>query len=91
MSKRKKGGKNGTSTFDKARDELFGQIRRCGVLGATDDQQDVWFKETMEYMAKRYPGVTQEELDQLNELGRRYCRPVTPYGGANSAEAKGSS
>lgn len=91
MSKRKKEGKHDTPLFDKARDELFSQIRRCGVLQATEDQRDAWFKETMEYMAKRYPGVTEEDLAQLSELGRRYCEPVTPYGGGNGEDSRGSS
>jgi hypothetical protein len=90
VSKRKKEGKHDAPLFDKARDELFSQIRRCGVLQATEDQRDAWFKETMEYMAKRYPGVTEEDLAQLSELGRRYCEPVTPYGGDNGEDSRGS-
>lgn len=80
MGKRKKEGRQEPSVFDRARNELFGQIRHCGVLQATEDQRDIWFKETMEYMAKRYPGVSEEELSRLNALGRRYCEPVRPHG-----------
>lgn len=74
--------------FDKARNELFSQIRRCGVLEATQEQREAWFRETMEYMAKRYPEVTQEELAQLKEAGHRYCEPVIPHGDTNRQDAK---
>ena len=95
MGKRKKG-KHETTPFDRARDELFSQIRHCGVLEATDDQRDGWFKDTMNYMAERYPDVTPEELKELEELGRRYCRPVIPHGADHNAmtgseQANGSS
>jgi hypothetical protein len=91
LRKRKKEGKPEPSVFERARDELFSQIRRCGVLAATEEQRDAWFKETMEYLATRYPGVSQEELALLNELGRRYCEPVIPYSGRAGAHAEGKS
>ena len=77
MGKRK-GGKS--ETFEQARDELLSQIRHCGVLEATDTQRSDWFEETMSYMAERYPGVSKEELEELEALGRRYCEPVIPHG-----------
>ncbi len=85
MSKRKKEGKHEASVFDKARNELFSQIRHCGVLEATEDQRAAWLKETMSYMAQRYPEVTGEELAELEEIGRRYCEPVIPHGGEGNA------
>lgn len=89
MGKRKKEGKHGPSMFDRARNELFSQIRHCGVLQATVEQQVSWFNDTMDYIAKRYPGVTEEELDLLKEQGLRYCQPVTPYGGSPAELAEG--
>ena len=91
LGKRKKEVKQTPSLFDRARNELFGQIRHCGVLRATEDQKDTWFKDTMDYLAKRYPGVTEEELAQLNELGHRYCEPVRPHGGRSPQLAEGNS
>lgn len=85
MSKRGKEGKHGPTEFDRARNELFSQIQHCGVLEATEDQRDAWFKETMEYIASRYPGITKEEIDRLDALGRRYCEPVIPHGRENTA------
>ncbi len=80
MGKRSKEGKNEPSVFDKARNELFSQIRHCGVLQATQDQREAWFRQTMEYISKRYPQVTQEQLAELRAAGLRYCEPVIPHG-----------
>ncbi len=91
MGKRKKEVKQTPSLFDRARNELFSQIKHCGVLKATEDQKDVWFKDTMEYMAKQYPGVTEEQLAELNELGRRFCEPVRSHGVQSAQLAEGSS
>lgn len=85
MGKRGKEGKHGRSEFDKARNELFSQIQHCGVLEATEEQRDAWFKETMEYIASRYPNVSREQLDELDALGRRYCEPVIPHGKGENA------
>ncbi|UCC71108.1 MAG: hypothetical protein JSV86_12010 [Gemmatimonadota bacterium] len=90
MGKRSKEVRPQASLFDRARNELLGQIRHCGVLQATEEQKDVWFKETMEYIAKRYPGVTEEELAELSAIGRRYCEPVISYGGQGGADSEGT-
>ncbi len=84
MSKRKKEGKGGPSLFSRARNELMSQIQHCGVLEATDEQRDAWFKETMDYLSNRYSGITQDELKRLEEIGRRYCQPVISYGKTNA-------
>jgi hypothetical protein len=85
LSKRSKEGKHGPSEFDRARNELFSQIQHCGVLEATGEQRDAWFKETMEYIASRYPNVSKDELTELDQLGRRYCEPVIPHGKGRDA------
>ena len=90
MSKRSKEGRQKPTVFDRARNELFSQIKHCGVLEATADQRDVWFIETMAYLAKRYPGVTTDELSNLDELGRRFCEPVIAYGGQAEPVTEGS-
>jgi hypothetical protein len=91
LGKRKKEGKTTASLFDRARNELFGQIRHCGVLQATQDQRDAWFDETIQYLAKRYPGVSEEQLALLKELGQRYCEPVIQHGDrVSQSEGSGS-
>ena len=39
--------------MERARDELFSHIHRCGVLQAHVDDQDSWMTETIEYLAER--------------------------------------
>lgn len=91
LGKPKKGNGFEPSVFDRARDELLGQIRRCGVLDASEDQRDDWFRETMSYMAGRYPQVSKQELEQLEVLGRRYCEPIIPHGGQGQTLTEGAS
>jgi hypothetical protein len=64
------------STFDQARDELFSHILRCGVMEALPEHQKEWFDDTMQYLMERYEDLTEAELNQLRELGERYCQPV---------------
>jgi hypothetical protein len=90
LSKRSKEDRPKLTEFDRARNELLSQIRHCGVLEATADQRDVWFKQTMEYLTKRYPAVSQEQLDELDAMGRRYCEPIIAYGAPNESAEKGS-
>lgn len=66
--------------FNRARDELFSHIQRCGVLDATQDQQEEWIRDTMGYMRERYPDLGPHQIEQLETLGRRYCKPVIPHG-----------
>ena len=65
--------------FDQARNELFSHILRCGVLKAAAEDQKEWFDDTMEYLADRYEYLTDEELDNLRQLGEQYCRPVIKH------------
>lgn len=77
----KRGGdRSEPALLERARDELFSHIRRCGVLEATEEQQEEWMRDTMGYMSERYPELTAEELEGLEALGRRYCKPVIPHG-----------
>lgn len=66
--------------LERARDELFSHIRRCGVLEATGEQQEEWIRDTIGYMAERYPQLGRTELEELETLGRRYCKPIIPHG-----------
>jgi hypothetical protein len=43
-----------SNEFDRARDELFSHIHRCGVLKATVEQQQEWLEDTVEYIGLRF-------------------------------------
>lgn len=75
------------STFDQARDELFSHIHRCQVLGADREAQVEWMDDTIAFMAERYPDLSEQELDQLRELGLRFCQPVIPHGKEHTADS----
>jgi hypothetical protein len=66
--------------MERARDELFSHINRCDVLNATKEQQREWLDDTMDYMAERYPEMTNTELAELKALGTRFCQPVIAHG-----------
>ena len=66
-------GKHERTTLDKARDELFSHINRCGVL---------------QFIEERYPDLNSTEMKQLEQLGLRYCRPVIRHGKANTATSE---
>jgi hypothetical protein len=72
---------------DRARDELFSHINRCGVLQAEVEDQEHWMKETMDYLAERYPDLTETDLKELFTVGLRFCSPAIPHGrnGSDSA------
>jgi hypothetical protein len=72
---------------DRARDELFSHINRCGVLQAEGEDQEHWMKETMDYLAERYPDLTETDLKELFTVGLRFCSPAIPHGRKGSADA----
>lgn len=80
--------KSQRNTLEMARDELFGHINRCGVLRATQEQQEVWMEDTIGYLAECHPGLTDAELGELRAMGLRFCRPVI-HNAAASEPAKG--
>ena len=61
--------------FEEARDELFQQIMQCGVIGADPAHQEDWFRETMAYLADRYPELTSGTMAELRTLGERFVQP----------------
>jgi hypothetical protein len=69
-------GKHANTDLDIARDELMSHIHRCGVLKASQEQQVQWLDETMQFMAERYPALSDEDLTELHQIGRRFCQPV---------------
>jgi hypothetical protein len=76
------------SPLDRARDELFSHIRRCGVLEAELDQRDEWLSDTVGYLAERYPDLGKIELAELHAIGQRYCMPPIPHGGADANDGE---
>ena len=66
--------------LNRARDELFSHINRCGVLQAEDEDQRHWMDETIDYLAERYPDLTDGDLQDLYSVGIRFCQPAIPHG-----------
>ncbi len=64
----------------RARDELFSHINRCGVLQAEEDDQQHWMDETIDYLAERYPDLSDGDLQALYSVGIRFCQPAIPHG-----------
>ena len=50
------------ANFDMARDELFSHIHRCGVLRSTQEQQEEWMADTVQYMAERFPELSADPM-----------------------------
>ena len=74
--------------MDRARDELFSHINRCGVLQATVEDQKIWMDETIDYLAERYPDLGDLELDHLHSVGTRFCAPALDHGVQTSQSAQ---
>ena len=72
--------------MDRARDELFSHINRCGVLQAVEEDQRHWMDETIEYIGERYPDLTDGDLAGLHEIGIRFCKPAIAHGAGNTAK-----
>lgn len=62
--------------FEEARDEMFQHIMKCGVIGATADDQKEWFDATMSYLADRYHELSQKQVNELRVLGERFSQPA---------------
>jgi len=74
---------------DRARDELFSHINRCGVLKASAEDQKQWMDETIEYVGARYPDLTAAELNELLGIGIRFCKPTIPHGVDDTLKPEG--
>ncbi|HMA19204.1 MAG TPA: hypothetical protein VKO87_00305 [Gemmatimonadaceae bacterium] len=62
--------------FEEARDEMFQHIMKCGVIGATPDDQKDWFDATMTYLAERYHELSPKQISELRVLGERFSQPA---------------
>lgn len=72
--------------LDRARDELFSHINRCGVIDAAEQDQNHWMDETIEYIGERYPDLTDGDLKGLREMGIRFCKPAIANRRENTAK-----
>lgn len=79
-------GKHTPTLLDRARDELFSHVIRCEVLDAEMDDRVEWLQDTMDYMAHRYPAMSDLELAQLKVIGTRFIKPAIPHGGETTAQ-----
>lgn len=68
------------NVINRARDELFSHINRCGVLQAEENDQQHWMEETIDYLAERYPDLSDADLQDLYSVGIRFCQPAIPHG-----------
>lgn len=73
--------------LDRARDELFSHINRCGVIEATEADQAEWMGETIDYIGERYPSLADHELRFLHAVGIRFCQPAIARGTATISAA----
>jgi hypothetical protein len=80
--------KHERTPLDRARDELFSHINRCGVLEATDEQQKEWMDDTLKFLEERYPDLSAPELKELEQVGLRYCKPVIRHGKQHTASSE---
>lgn len=76
--------------LDRARDELFSHINRCGVVGAGEADQTEWMNDTIDYLAERYPTLAQHQLRFLHAVGMRFCQPAIARGTATITTADNS-
>ena len=73
--------------LERARDELFSHITRCGVLKAVEGDQHQWMDETIDYIRERYPDLSEVDLSGLHEIGTRFCQPAIARKGESTLDA----
>ena len=78
-------GKHDPTIMTKARDELMSHTIRCDVLEAHPDDRVEWLDETIDYMAGRYPQLSDLQLTRLEMIGKQFIKPVIPHGSGNTA------
>lgn len=75
----------GRKDFERARDRLFQEIHRCGVIGA--DQEDVahWLEDTVQYLAEEFSSLNNADRHELKRAGENYVAPPVPHGEGKDA------
>lgn len=81
--------KHTPTLIDRARDELFSHVVRCDVLDADMDHRVEWLQDTMDFLAHRYPNLSELPLAQLEVMGARFIEPVIPHGQQATAANRG--
>lgn len=81
-------GKHDYTKMDRARDELMSHVIRCDVFEAEMDHRTDWLNETMDYMAERYPMLSDLQLTQLEIIGRQFIKPPIPHGKGHTARTR---
>lgn len=81
-------GKHKRTEFDNARDELMSHVVRCQVLDATMEHRNEWLKDTMDFMAERYPGLSDLQIKKLEMVGRQFIQPPIPHGKKHNARSR---
>lgn len=81
-------GKHDHTALDRARDELMSHVIRCDVLEAEHDHRREWLHETMDYMAERYPQLSDLQITQLEMIGRQFIKPPIPHGAGHTAHTR---
>lgn len=79
------GKKHTRRDFDDARDRLFVEIQRCGVLQAAEEDVDAWLDDTVDYLDERFPSLSVAQLRKLKRAGRNYVAPIIPHGKGKDA------
>lgn len=78
-------GRHDTTPLTKARDEMMSHVVRCNVLQAEMDERLEWLDDTIDYMAERYPMLSDLQLALLETMGRQYLRPAIRHGARYNA------
>lgn len=73
------------TAFDAARDQLFSEMHRCGVLEASREEAEDWLEDTIQYLSDLHGSLKQEELEELRAIGSRFARPPIPHGREQTA------
>jgi len=81
-------GKHDYTKMDQARDELMSHVVRCDVLEAEMEHRAEWLQETMDYMAERYPMLSDLQLTQLEMMGRQFIKPAIPHGQGHTSRTR---
>lgn len=74
------GKKHEHGPFEKARDRLFAEIQRCGVLEAAEEHRQEWLDDTIQFLGEEFPALTKLELHNLELVGKNYVAPIIPHG-----------
>lgn len=78
-------GRHDATPLTHARNELMSHVIRCDVLEAQHESRFEWLDETMDYMADRYPQLSELQLAKLELIGRQFIKPVIPHGRGSNA------